>query len=382
MKPDTVDLPLAQQVGQLFMLGFAGTEIPAEIETWITHRGLGGIILFRSNIDLPESVDHWSASAWESSIFGRLHRLATCTPRSIPFLMAIDQEGGQVSRLPPPFTQFPSPALLGQRRSTALVRRIAHMMARELRVAGINMNLAPVLDVNTNPENPVIGSRSFSPDPSLVSSLGVAFIKALQGQGVIATAKHFPGHGDTSLDSHLTLPVVPHDRERLSRVELVPFSAAIRAGVESVMTAHVLYPQLDPLFPATLSRSILEGLLREGCGFGGVIITDDLSMQAITKHYSLGEAALLAFQAGADLLLISRDSEQQWEAYQAILTAVQQGKISLARLSQSVRRVLALKRRFPLPPFSPQRLVEFVTTQQADQALIAEILQQEPQERL
>ncbi len=358
-------LPLEKKIGQLFMIGFSGTTVPSELIEWIRQRSLGGVILFRRNIEKPEEL---------SSLTTQLQQLALQTNEAIPLLIAVDQEGGRVSRLPPPFTQFPAPALLGKPQSIKLIQTAAKIMATELRAAGINMNFAPVLDVNTNKTNLVIGSRAFGSDPALVSQLGIAFIQQLQEEGIIATGKHFPGHGDTTLDSHFTLPVVSHPRQRINQIELLPFREAIEAGVGALMTAHVLYPALDPHYPATLSRVILQEILREELGFEGVIVTDDLLMRGILEHYSLEEAVILALQASADILLVSDDPVQQDVAYQAVRQAVQQGALSEEGLERSVKRIFALKSRFTPSLFSMSRIEELVH-QEAHQGLIAEMRQ-------
>ena len=211
------------------------------------------------------------------------------------------------------------------------------------------MDLAPVLDVNTNPNNPVIGDRSFGADPSVVSTLGNAFIKGLQENGVIATGKHFPGHGDTDLDSHKQLPVVKHDAKRLKETELKPFMEAIGKGLEAIMTAHVLYPAWDISMLATLSERILKGLLRKKLGFKGLIISDDMEMGAIAKNYPIEEATVNAIKAGVDVILIGNNIEKQKRAVQSTLEAIDEGKLSEARIEESIKRILKVKDKYLLP---------------------------------
>ncbi|MDL1891233.1 beta-N-acetylhexosaminidase, partial [Nitrospirales bacterium NOB] len=266
-----------------------------------------------------------------------------------PLLIAIDQEGGRVSRLPAEFTIFPPSEQLGCCNSSELAYSAAATIAKELRAVGINMNMAPVLDVNSNPDNPVIGDRAFGSRPSVVGEMGLATIGGLQDNRVIACGKHFPGHGDTAVDSHKELPVVDAGLHRLREIEFPPFLQAIRQGVASLMTAHVLYRSLDPESPATLSSTVIQGLLREEFRYGGVVCTDDLEMHAIIDHDGIGEAAVRAFVAGCDVLLICKDQERVVTAIQAVERAVEDGRITQERLEQSLARIAVLKGRYLLP---------------------------------
>jgi beta-N-acetylhexosaminidase len=268
-------------VGQMFMVDFTGLEPIANVERLIAEEGVGGVILFDKNISAPRQV---------ASLTNALQESARGAGRP-PLLIGVDQEGGPVARLRMGATHFPSAMAFGAARSEALAASAAGITARELRALGLHMNMAPVLDVNNNPANPVIGVRSYGEDPALVARLGTAAIRAMQASGVLATAKHFPGHGDTSQDSHVTLPVVPHAQARLDAVELLPFRAAIRIGVAAVMTAHVVFKALDPDRPATLSPAVL-GFLRSDLGFAGLIVTDSMGMRAITDRFPPGEAAV------------------------------------------------------------------------------------------
>ena len=251
---------------------------------------LGGVILFARNVESPEQVLEL-ASATEA------------LGAEAPAWVSVDQEGGRVARLKAPFTVWPPMATLGRAPSVDLATRFATALARELRAVGVTLDFAPVLDVNTNPDNPVIGDRALSGDAEAASALGAAIVTALQGAGVAACGKHFPGHGDTTVDSHLELPVVDHAPDRLRAVEFQPFRAAIAAGVACVMTGHVLVPTLDQSRPATLSPDVLR-LLREELGFAGAVLTDDLEMQAIARTWTVPEAAVAAVTAGCDALLV------------------------------------------------------------------------------
>ena len=324
-------------LGQMFMVDFTGLEPIAEVERLIADDGVGGVILFDKNISAPRQV---------AALTNSLQEIARAAGRP-PLLIGVDQEGGPVARLRMGATHFPSAMAFGAARSEALVASAAGITARELRALGLHMNMAPVLDVNNNPANPVIGVRSYGEDPALVARLGTAAIRAMQASGVLATAKHFPGHGDTSQDSHVTLPVVPHAQKRLDAVELLPFRAAIRIGVAAVMTAHVVFKALDPDRPATLSPAVL-GFLRNDLGFGGLIVTDSMGMRAITDRFPRGEAAVQAVLAGADLILALGPIDAQREALAAVRRAVAAGQVPVDRVAASTERVLEAKRRLGL----------------------------------
>ena len=335
-------MTLREQIGQLFMMGFTGTTVTKDLASILKAYTPGGVIFFKRNL---ESVEQ---------IVDLTNGLQKLSPRS-PLLVAIDQEGGRVSRLPGEFTIFPPCEQLGQCNSYELAYSAAATIAKELRAVGINMNMAPVLDVNSNPDNPVIGDRAFGATPEIVGEMGLATIAGLQENKVVACGKHFPGHGDTATDSHKVLPVVDADLRRLHDTELPPFQQAIRYGVASLMTAHVLYRALDPEAPATLSSAVIQRLLREEFRYYGVVFTDDLEMHAIIDHDGIGEAAVRAFVAGCDVLLICKDQERVMAAMQAMERAVQDGRITQDRLEQSLVRVTHLKARY-LIPYKPMTI--------------------------
>lgn len=336
-------MSIDEKIGQLLIVGIGGKQVSQVAKAHITKRFAGGIILFRRNIQSPQQV---------ANLTTELQQVAVQTPNAIPLFIAIDQEGGIVTRLKKGATVFPGNLALGATRSESLAEKAGEITALELAAVGINLNFAPVMDINTNPRNPVIGVRAYGDSPMLVSQLGTAYIRGLQANGVLATAKHFPGHGDTHVDSHKKLPTVGHDEERMNAVELAPFRAAIEARVAAMMSAHILYPALDADTPATLSHRVLTGLLREQLGFEGLIITDDLEMQAIDAHYQTGNAAVMAIQAGADIVMVPWSLKKQQQAYNALRNAVKRGKISRTRLEASVRRILKTKNDFGL--FEPQ----------------------------
>ncbi len=327
-----------EKVGQLFVpwVTQPTADGPTELERRrIQERGYGAFNFNGGTLHGPEHAARYTNT---------LQEWAADTRLGIPVLPTMDMEIGAAHRFSVMgpgqgmATPLPYPMGLGATRDTAAGATSARITAHEARAVGFAMNIAPVADVNTNPENPVIGVRSFSEDTGLVSEMIAAQVEAYQANGVIAMPKHFPGHGDTSLDSHTHLPTVSYDRETLERVHLAPFKAAIDAGADSIMTAHVVVEAVDPELPATLSKKVLTGLLREEMGFDGLIVTDSMSMAAIRERWGMGGAAVMAFQAGADMIMASDD-----ESYDAILAAVRSGEISRKRLDQSVRRVIELK---------------------------------------
>ena len=340
-------MSLGQRVGQVFMLGFEGTTLTAANRALVQGLHLGGVTLFARNItDGPQ--------------LARLDADMQTMADPVPLFISVDQEGGLVVRVTDGATIFPGNMAVGATGDPTLARRIAAASASELLAMGVNMDLAPVIDVNTNPLNPVIGVRSFGSDVSLVSDFGVQTIHALQSGGVSAVGKHFPGHGDTDVDSHRDLPVVQHSLDRLQALEFLPFKAAIQSGVDGIMTAHLYLPAIEPQpdLPATLSRTVLTGLLREQLGYQGLILTDALDMDAIKKDRPAAEAAVQAFEAGADMLLIAGitadDRRHLGEGPPALLAAVQSGRVSEERLNASVLRILEAKaKRGILPGLFP-----------------------------
>ena len=318
------------------MAGFPGPTISDDLRRVAREFGLGGVILFGRNVEAPEQVAELAYDA---------QQLAT----DLPLWVSVDQEGGRVARLREPFTVWPPMQTLGRSGDVALVRRFAEALAEELGTVGITLDYAPVLDVHTNPQNPVIGDRALSDDAELVARLGAAMVDSLQGAGVAACAKHFPGHGDTTADSHHALPVVDHGLDRFHEVELVPFRAAIARGVATVMTAHVLYPALDPDAPATISSRIVTDLLREELAFGGVVATDDMSMQGIAEGRSVDRSSVEALGAGCDMLLLcTPDIENQVTALEAIIRAVEDNRLPVRRVEDALARGRRVKERFLL----------------------------------
>jgi beta-N-acetylhexosaminidase len=265
-------------------------------------------------------------------------------------VLAVDQEGGRVARLRgEPFTALPPMRELGVLGDVALCERVGRLLAYELRAVGFDWDFAPVVDVDTNPANPVIGDRSFHPDPARVAELGVALGRGLEAGGVASCAKHFPGHGDTTQDSHITLPRLPHDLARLRAIELVPFHAYATANLASVMTAHVLFDAVDPCAPATMSRTAVS-VLRGELGFDGVVIADDFEMKAIVDRFDLGEAAVHGALAGLDAFLVCHTAERQRHAIEGLVRAVESGRVPRERILEANRRLDILEKRFAHPP--------------------------------
>ncbi|MFB4322260.1 glycoside hydrolase family 3 N-terminal domain-containing protein [Priestia sp. BR_2] len=337
MKWTAADLTLEQKVGQMFICGFNALTPNEHANILIEQFQVGGICYFRRNVKTLPQLAELSES---------LQQLASGS-QPFPLLISIDQEGGMVARIDHEgISRIPGNMALGAAGSAEDAYRVAQIGARELRSLGVNMNFAPCLDVNNNPRNPVIGVRSFGEDPHAVAELGTAAIKGYQEEGVSATAKHFPGHGDTSVDSHLGRASVPHDLERLRSVELFPFAQAIKDGVDAIMTAHVSFPAIEPSdLPATLSHAVLTGLLREEMGFEGLIVTDCLEMHAISKEYGIPEGAIRAIEAGADCVLVSHTLSEQTAAITAVIEAVRGGRLPVELIDKAVDRILALKQR-------------------------------------
>ncbi|GAA3485242.1 glycoside hydrolase family 3 protein [Streptomyces yanii] len=343
-------MTLEEKVGQLFTTRVYGesadTSDPDAVRTNQSFLGvdnaaqavaryhLGGFVYFAyaGNTRAPEQV---------AGLSNGIQRVALEQSSRVPLLLSIDQEQGAVVRLGPPATQFPGNMALAAGRSVADAGIAAGITGQELRSVGVNQNLAPVADVNVNPANPVIGVRSFGESPELAAEMVAAQVRAYQAAGVAATVKHFPGHGDTAVDSHSGLPVINHSRTELDRIDLPPFRAAIAAGADVLMTAHIVVPALDPSGdPATLSHPILTGLLREELGFDGVVVTDSLGMAGVRQKYGDERVPVLALKAGADMLV---NPPVMRIAYEAVLAAVRSGELTERRIEESVARVLRLK---------------------------------------
>jgi beta-N-acetylhexosaminidase len=331
-------------LGQLFVVGFDGHDVPRSAEDLFVQHGVGGAILFKRNIE---------DAAQTIALNTRLFEIGTRCAQ--PLIVSVDQEGGRVARLRGIATDVPAMRVVGKAAEAdpELPYRLGAMMARELVSLGFHWDFAPVVDVDTNPDNPVIGERSFSRDAHTVARVAARFIEGMQGQGVAACAKHFPGHGDTDTDSHLALPRLPHSLQRLRDVELVPFKEACAKGVASVMTAHVMFPVLDEHEPATLSKPILQTLLRQELGYDGVCVSDDLEMAAVAERYDVEVLVEKGLNAGCDLFLICHDNDKAARAVEAAHRLVESGKVPRARAEEALRRVAAMKARYVGAPAAP-----------------------------
>lgn len=325
---------LKRRVGQRFIVGFEGTRLPNDLIRMDEEWGLGGVILFSRNLQEFDQVLDLTEQLW--SLGG-----------GIPPFVGIDQEGGPVHRLPEPFTVFPEMSQLGVVNSVSLAYEVGAVSGRELTAAGFNLNFAPVLDIDSNPENPIIGKRAISSDPAKVANLGRAVIRGLHDNAIVACGKHFPGHGDTSLDSHVTLPESNQDLDRMRECEWVPYQAVTQKAphLDLVMTAHVNYPKLDPERPATFSRTILQDMLRLELGYKGSIVTDDLEMKAVTDNWSIEEAVVMALEAGVEIFLICRTREQQILGMETLLKMLEQKKYPKHLWERSFKKIHDLKAR-------------------------------------
>lgn len=332
-------MPLERKIGQMMMVGVPGTKMSPRAQALIERIAPGGIILFGYNLS-----DRARTAAFIAGLQG-----AALDARVIPLFVSIDQEGGRVRRIVDGVTQFPGNMPMGVVNDAGLVLRAARILGTELRLMGVNMNLAPALDVNNNPENPVINTRSFGSDPAVVAAMGRAYIQGLQGARCMAVGKHFPGHGDTGSDSHHVLPVIHYGMEHLRKVELPPFATAIEEDVSGIMSVHISYPSiLEEGVPATLSPKILTDLLRKEMGHRGLVLTDDMEMNAVSRLMDIGEAAVRSIEAGTDIVLISTSGESIERIQKAVLEAVAGGRLGESRIDESVRRIVEAKLRYSI----------------------------------
>jgi beta-N-acetylhexosaminidase len=323
-----------RHVGRLAIVGFSGQSVPAALRELAAAFDLGGVIYFARNLVDPAQV-------------AELSREVAALARDWPLWIAVDQEGGRVARLRSPFTEWPAAITLGRSGDEGLARRFASALAAELCAVGINLNHSPVLDVLTRPTNPAIGDRALAERAEDVARIGAAIIGAFQASGLAACGKHFPGHGDTVADSHHELPIVEHDRRRLEAVEIVPFRRAIAGGVAAIMTAHVLVPEVDADRPASLSPLIVQSWLKDGLGFRGMVLTDDLGMKAVSQTRPLSVAAVEAVVAGTDgVLLCNSTIEEQVAALEALIHAAEGGTITSLRIDDAMARQREVKSRF------------------------------------
>ncbi|MFP6664084.1 MAG: beta-N-acetylhexosaminidase, partial [Deltaproteobacteria bacterium] len=320
----------SSRLGNLLLTGFIGRKLTDSVATRLVALRPAGVVLFARNVGTPEEL---------TMLTRDLRRVLGANA-----IISVDQEGGRVTRLRAPFTQWPPMREVGTIPGTKIARRIGFALGQELASVGINTDFAPVLDVDSNPNNPIIGDRAFAAEPARVARLALAFAAGLEEAGIRACGKHFPGHGDTHEDSHFGLPVVNRSRRDLDRLELAPFRRAVRAGLSFLMTAHIVYPQLDAENPATLSRTILHDLLRKEFGFDGVIASDDLAMEALSGIGGVGARAVAAVGAGCDLILACQRLGDGEKAVAALASAERRGRLDPAAIRASLGRVRALRR--------------------------------------
>ena len=331
----------------MIITGFAGTCLNSELEELIVNCRIGGLILFERNFEDPDQL---------IGLINDLQSLAMSCPASVPLFISVDQEGGRVARLKSPFSGFPQPSCLGQAESESLAHRFGLALGREMKSVGINMVYAPVLDVNTNSANPIIGTRALSDTPERAGRMGKAVIAGIQEAGVIPVGKHFPGHGDTDRDSHLELPYVNRDADSLEKIELEPFAQTIDHGLKVVMTAHVIYSAWDDKLPATFSPIILKSILREKLGFDGLVITDDLEMKAVEKNITFESIPRLGSIAGVDLYLICHDRKKTLSLQNQMIQDIKRGHIDKKLIEHSAQKIIEFKKQIPSTPHGRENL--------------------------
>lgn len=329
------NMTLNEKIGQMIFAGMSGTTLNQQTKTLINKYKIGGIILYADNLKTPKQTVRLLNKIKEEN-----------AQNHFPLLLGVDQEGGRVSRLPGNLLNLPTNKKIGNINNADFSYKIGTILGKELKAFGFNLDFAPVLDVNSNPNNPVIGGRSFGNNPEIVSKLGIQTMKGIQSQNIIPVIKHFPGHGDTSIDSHLQLPKVNKSLAELKELEIIPFARAIENGADVVMTAHILLPRLDAEYPASMSKRIITGILRKQLEFDGVVITDDITMEAITDNYGIGEAAVKSVKAGSNIILVAHGYENALSVIDALKTAVQNGVIAEETINDSVRKIIQLKRNY------------------------------------
>ncbi len=323
-----------RRAGQRLVIGIAGGSLSDEERAWIRECQPGGFVLFGRNVEEPGQVRELN------------RELLSLLPRDLPPIRCVDQEGGRVQRVKAPATVWPPMRWVGNVGDRAFTHAIGRAIGREVRALGFDLDFAPVADVASNPKNPIIGDRAFTTDPAAAAAHVTAFLTGMQAEGCIACAKHFPGHGDTSVDSHLDLPIVEKDPPDLEQVELVPFRAALAAGVGTVMTAHVVYPAWDPDRPATMSARIIDGILRKKLGYAGVVFSDDMEMKAVRGRYTLEQQLLEASVATVDVFLCCKELPLQVEAFEQLVRLQEDDKAQQEIAIAATKRWHGLRERF------------------------------------
>ncbi len=331
------EMSLEEKIGQMMFAGISGTVMSDSTNNLINSYHVGGLIFYKNNI------------ASTSQIVTLQNEIrAANAGNKLPLLLGVDQEGGRISRMPNEVKNLPTSLAIGKVNNPAYSYEIGTLLGQEVKAFGFNLNFAPVLDVNSNPNNPVIGDRSFGDNPEIVIRLGIETMKGIMKEEVIPVVKHFPGHGDTSVDSHLELPTVNKSLAELEELELIPFQAAVENGADVVMAAHILLPKIDPDYPSSMSKVVLTDMLRKQLGFNGVIITDDMTMGAIADNYSIAQAAVQSVKAGSDIILVAHGDSNISATIDALIAAVESGEIKEERINESVARIIRLKQKYNL----------------------------------
>lgn len=330
-------MTLNEKIGQMVMSGVDGYKIGDTTIKMLKNYHVGGFIIMGDNVQNAKQL---------RSLVNSLKTTNSKSP--IPLFLSTDQEGGRVERMPPEIKRLPTNKAIGGVNNSEFSYKLGSIIAEELNSFGFNMDFAPVLDINSNPNNPVIGDRSFGSNPEAVTKLGIQTMKGIMAGNIIPVVKHFPGHGDTSVDSHVGLPLVNNNIKRLKSFEFIPFVQAIKNKVDAIMIAHILLPKIDSKYPASMSKTIITNILRKDLNFAGVVITDDLTMGAITKNYSIGIAAVKAINAGADIVLVCHGYNNEVAVVEALKKAVSTGGITKDRLNESLYRILKLKQKYKI----------------------------------
>lgn len=330
-------MSINEKIGQLMIIGFNGTSVDENLNDLVKNSYIGGVILFKDNVESLDGV---------TELINNIKLLNV--ENKIPLFISVDEEGGVVSRTPNEFLKLPSSLSIGSYNNENMSYKVGEIIAQELKLMGYNMDYAPVLDVLSNPNNTVIGSRAFGRDADTVSNLGVSVMKGISENNVIPVVKHFPGHGDTSVDSHYGLPLVEKSLEELKELEFIPFQWAINNGADAIMVSHILLQSIDSENPATMSKKIVSNILRNEMNFDGVVISDDMTMAAIMDNYDIGEASVKAINAGVDIILVCHGYDNEMKVLNSISEAVNSGEITEERLNESVYRILSLKNKYNL----------------------------------
>jgi len=353
IQAQVANMSLEEKIGQLIIAGLDGTEVTSQAEALVDSYHVGGFIFFSPNLETPNQT---------VQLIDDVKKLNQ--KKDIPLFLSIDQEGGRVTRLPD-LDHMKTNEEIGTTYDSDFSYQTGKLLAEQLHAYGLQVNFAPSLDINSNPQNTVIGDRAFSHNAEDVSEYGIQMMQGMQDENIITSIKHFPGHGDTHEDSHEALPVIEKTEEQLKQMELIPFQDAIDAGADMVMVAHILLPELGTDYPASMSKEVVTGLLRDEMNHDGVVITDDMTMGAIANHYGLAEASVLAIQAGVDIVLMAHGNDNIAATFEALKTAVEDGEITEERVDESVERILTLKQQYELE----DTLVESVDHEKLNQAI-------------